>query len=154
MISLAWDTSDKWLDGSSRVVAFMRLARKRSRSGLMVWSLLDTAYHDGYLTLSQDAFLKYFAADVPHAKAMELYAVQQPITKTLFSGRTVNAAWHTKPSWYAVSANDQTINPDLERCLAKRMNATTIELPSSHLSLVSHAKEITDLILEASGRQP
>ena len=110
--------------------------------------------HDGYLTLSQDAFLKYFAADVPHAKALALYAVQQPITKALFSGRTVNAAWHTKPSWYAVSANDQTINPDLERFLAKRMNATTIELPSSHLSLVSHAKEITDLILEASGRQP
>ena len=110
--------------------------------------------HDGYLTLSQDAFLKYFAADVPHAKAMELYAVQQPITKALFSGRTVNAAWHTKPSWYAVSANDQNINPDLERFLAKRMNATTVELPSSHLSLVSHAKEITDLILEASGRQP
>lgn len=110
--------------------------------------------HDGYLTLSQDAFLKYFASDVPRAKALALYAVQQPITKTLFSGRTVNAAWHTKPSWYAVSANDQTINPDLERFLAKRMNATTIELPSSHLSLVSHAKEITDLILEASGRQP
>ncbi|KJZ53911.1 alpha/beta fold hydrolase [Pseudomonas marginalis] len=110
--------------------------------------------HDGYLTLSQDAFLKYFAADVPQAKALALYAVQQPITKTLFSGRTVNAAWHTKPSWYAVSANDQTINPDLERFLAKRMNATTIELPSSHLSLVSHAKEITDLILEASGRPP
>lgn len=41
--------------------------------------------HDGYLTLSQDAFLKYFAADVPRAKALELYAVQQPIAKTLFS---------------------------------------------------------------------
>jgi hypothetical protein len=93
--------------------------------------------HGGYLTLNQDAFLKYFAADVPRAKAMQLYAVQQPM-----------------PSWYAVSANDQTINPDLERFLAKRMDATTIELPSSHLSLVSHAKEITDLILEASGRQP
>ena len=110
--------------------------------------------HDGYLTLNQDAFLKYFAADVPRAKALELYAVQQPIAKTLFNGSTVNAAWHTKPSWYAVSSNDQTINPDLERFLAKRMNATTIELPSSHLSLVSHAKAITDLILEASGRQP
>ncbi|MFL1550373.1 alpha/beta fold hydrolase [Pseudomonas sp. D47] len=110
--------------------------------------------HNGYLTLNQDAFLKYFAADVPRAKALELYAVQQPITKTLFSGSTVNAAWHTKPSWYAVSSNDQTISPDLERFLAKRMNATTLELPSSHLSLVSHAKEITDLILEASGRQP
>lgn len=109
--------------------------------------------HDGYLSLSQDAFLKYFAADVPRAKALELFAVQQPISKNL-NGRIANAAWRIKPSWYAVSSNDQTINPDLERFLAKRMNANTIELPSSHLSLVSHAKEITDLILEASGRQP
>ncbi len=67
--------------------------------------------------------------------------------------RTTAAAWHTKPSWYAVSSLDQTINPDLERFLAKRKNATTIELPSSHLSLVSHSKEIADLILKAAGRQ-
>ncbi|MGY2398894.1 alpha/beta hydrolase [Pseudomonas sp. SDO5271_S396] len=109
--------------------------------------------HDGYLSLNQQAFLKYFAADVPPAKAMELFAVQQPISKNLNS-RIAHAAWREKPSWYAVSSNDQTINPDLERFLAKRMNANTIELPSSHLSLVSHAREISDLILEASGRQP
>jgi len=113
-----------------------------------------TEEHDGFISLKQDAFLKYFASDVPHEKAMELFAVQQPIAKTLFTDRTTAAAWHTKPSWYAVSSLDQTINPDLERFLAKRMNATTIELPSSHLSLVSHAKEIADLILEAAGRQP
>lgn len=113
-----------------------------------------TEEHGGFISLKQDAFLKYFASDVPHAKAMQLFAVQQPIAKTLFTDRTTAAAWHSKPSWYAVSSLDQTINPDLERFLAKRMNASTIELPSSHLSLVSHAKEITDLILEASGRQP
>lgn len=109
--------------------------------------------HEGYLSLSQEAFVKYFAADLPREKAMALYAVQQPVSKNL-NTRNPHAAWRTKPSWYAVSANDQTINPDLERFLAKRMKATTIELPSSHLSLISHAKEITDLILEASGRQP
>lgn len=115
-----------------------------------------TEEHDGFISLKQDAFLKYFASDVPHDKAMELFAVQQPIAKTLFTDRTTAAVWHTKPSWYAVSSLDQTINPDLdlERFLAKRMNATTIELPSSHLSLVSHSKEIADLILEAAGRQP
>src|SRR5882672_10397578 len=46
-ISLGCDTSDKWPASSSTVVAFMRLARNRSRSGLMVWSCLDTAYQDG-----------------------------------------------------------------------------------------------------------
>jgi pimeloyl-ACP methyl ester carboxylesterase len=113
-----------------------------------------TEEHDGFVSLKQDAFLKYFAGDVPHDKAMQLFAVQQPIAKTLFTDRTTAAAWHTKPSWYAVSSQDQTINPDLERFLAKRMGATTIELPSSHLSLVSHSKEIADLILVATGRQP
>ncbi|MBV6821875.1 alpha/beta hydrolase [Pseudomonas sp. PD9R] len=112
-----------------------------------------TEEHDGYISLKQDAFLKYFASDVPHDKAMQLFAEQQPIAKTLFTDRTTVAAWHTKPSWYAVSTQDQTINPDLERFLAKRMGATTIELPSSHLSLVSHAKEIADLIVAAAGRQ-
>jgi pimeloyl-ACP methyl ester carboxylesterase len=59
----------------------------------------------------------------------------------------------SKPSWYAVSKLDQTINPDLERFLAKRMNATTIELDAGHLSLVSQPKEIADLILAAAGRR-
>lgn len=107
--------------------------------------------HAGYLTLNQDAFLKYFADDVPREKALALHAVQQPIAKTLFNGRTSAAAWHDKPSWYAVSSEDQTISPDLQRFLAKRMAATTIELPAGHLSLVSRAEDIADLILEAAG---
>jgi hypothetical protein len=52
-----------------------------------------------------------------------------------------------------VSKLDQTINPDLERLLAKRMNATTVELEAGHLSLVSHPKDIADLILAAAGRK-
>jgi pimeloyl-ACP methyl ester carboxylesterase len=58
-----------------------------------------------------------------------------------------------KPTWYQVSTEDRTINPELERFLAKRMNATTIELASSHLSLVSHPQEIADLILAAAGHR-
>jgi pimeloyl-ACP methyl ester carboxylesterase len=80
-----------------------------------------------------------------------LYAVQEPTAASLFDERTTAAAWHFKPSWYAVSKLDQTINPDLERFLAKRMNATTVELNAGHLSLVSHPKEIADLILAAAG---
>ena len=109
--------------------------------------------HDGYVSLTQDAYLKYFGGDLPHDQALALYATQQPIAKTLFNGKTTVAAWHTKPSWYAVSKNDMTTSPDLERFLAKRMHATTIELDSSHLSLVSHPQEIADLILQAAGRK-
>jgi len=112
-----------------------------------------TQEHDGYITLKEDAYVKYFAGDLPVDEARALFATQQPIAKTLFGGRTTVAAWRSKPSWYAVSKNDQTTSPDLERFLAKRMNATTVELDSSHLSLVSHPQEIADLILQAAGRK-
>jgi pimeloyl-ACP methyl ester carboxylesterase len=108
--------------------------------------------HDGFTKLSEEAFLKYFANGVETEKARVLYAVQWPTAATIFAGRTSTAAWRSKPSWYAVSKNDQTINPDLERFLAKRMNATTVELDAGHLSLVSHAKEVANLILAAAGQ--
>lgn len=108
--------------------------------------------HDGYTLLSEDAFLKFFANGVESKKAKVLYAVQGATASTLFSGRTTAAAWRAKPSFYAVSKQDQTINPDLERFLAKRMDATTIELEAGHLSLVSHPRQIADLILQAAGR--
>jgi pimeloyl-ACP methyl ester carboxylesterase len=110
--------------------------------------------HDGFTQLSEQAFINDFANGVPHDKAKVLYAVQEPTAASLFAGRTTQAAWHTKPSWYAVSKNDRTINPDLERFLAARMKATTIELDAGHLSLVSHPKEVADLILQAAGVAP
>jgi pimeloyl-ACP methyl ester carboxylesterase len=107
---------------------------------------------DGYTTLSEDAFLKYFANGVPHEKAELLYAVQWPTAASLLGDRTTAAGWRTKPTWYAVSRQDETIAPELERFLAHRMNATTVELDAGHLSLVSHPKEVADLILTAAGR--
>ena len=109
--------------------------------------------HDGFTRLSEESFLKYFANDVEPKEAKVLYAVQEPTATSLFGGRTKAAAWRSKPAWYAVSKQDQTINPDLERFLAKRMNATTVELEAGHLSLVSHPGEIADLILTAAGRK-
>ena len=107
---------------------------------------------DGFTNLSEQAFLKYFANGVGHEKAEVLYAEQQPTAASLFGGRTTVAAWRFKPSWYAVSKLDQTISADLERFLAARMKATTVELEAGHLSLVSHSREIADLILAAAGR--
>jgi pimeloyl-ACP methyl ester carboxylesterase len=102
--------------------------------------------------LSEAAFLRDFAGDLPPAKAKALYAVQAPFQKALLTGKTTNAAWRSKPSFYAVSTEDRTINPDLERFMAKRMGAKTIEIKSSHLSMISHPQEVTALILEAAGR--
>ena len=102
--------------------------------------------------LSEAAFLHDFAGDLPEAKAKVLYAVQEPFQKALLTGKTTHAAWRSKPSFYAVSTEDRTINPDLERFMAKRMGAKTIEVKASHLSLISHFDEITRLILEAAGQ--
>ena len=103
--------------------------------------------------LSEKAFLRDFAGDLPEAKARVLYAVQEPFHKALLTGKTTHAAWRSKPSFYAVSTEDRTINPDLERFMAKRMGAKLIEVKASHLSLISHPDEITQLILEAAGQQ-
>ncbi|HEY6449915.1 MAG TPA: alpha/beta hydrolase [Candidatus Cybelea sp.] len=106
---------------------------------------------DGFARLSEGAFLSDFANGVEPVKAHELYAVQASNAGTLSStARTTVAAWRTKPSWYAVSKLDRTINPDLERFMAARMKATTIEVDAGHLSLVSHAPEVTALILQAA----
>ena len=101
--------------------------------------------------LTEEAFLRDFAGDVDPATARVLYAVQGRISDTLFTAKVTQAAWRSKPCYYQVSTEDRTINPDLERFMAKRMNAKTIELPASHLGIISHAKEIADLILEAAG---
>ena len=103
--------------------------------------------------LSEAAFLKDFAGDLAADRARVLFAVQQPFHKALLAGKTTQAAWRSKPSFYAVSTEDRTIDPGLERFMAKRMNARTVELEASHLSLISHPQAIADLILEAAGRR-
>jgi pimeloyl-ACP methyl ester carboxylesterase len=103
--------------------------------------------------LTEEAFLRDFAGDLPKARAKVLFAVQEPFHKALLAAKTTQAAWRSKPSFYAVSTEDRTINPDLERFMAKRMGAKTIELTSSHLSMISHPEAITALILEAAGQK-
>lgn len=76
--------------------------------------------------LSEAAFLRDFAGDLPAARARDLYAVQQPFHRALLTGKTTQAAWRSKPSFYAVSTEDRTIHPDLERFMAKRMGATKL----------------------------
>jgi len=106
---------------------------------------------DGFAQLSEPAFLHDFGGDLDPVKARALYAVQGQASQSIFSARTTQAAWRVKPTWYAVSKQDHTINPDLQRFMAKRMNAQTIEVDASHLSLISHPQEIANLILKAAG---
>jgi pimeloyl-ACP methyl ester carboxylesterase len=103
--------------------------------------------------LSEEAFLRDFASDLPESKAKALYAVQEPFQRALLTGKTTHAAWRLKPTFYAVSTEDRTINSELERFMAKRMGAKTIEVKAGHLSMITHPDEISQLILEAAGQR-
>jgi len=105
---------------------------------------------DGFGALSEQAFVRDFAGDLPRSEALGLYAVQQRVAKPVTQARTTAAAWRQKPSWYAVSSDDRTINPELQRFMARRMQATTIELAASHVSLLSRPVEVADLIIAAT----
>lgn len=101
--------------------------------------------------LGEAAFLRDFAGDLPETRARMLYAVQQPFNRALLTGQVTQAAWRSKPSFYAVSTADRTINPDLQRFMAKRMKARTVEIEASHVSMISQPDAVTKLILEAAG---
>lgn len=103
----------------------------------------------GLLYVDRSQFPAYFAGDVPAAEAAALASVQRPVSPSIFGEKMGPPAWRQIKSWYQVSENDRMIPPDTERMMASRANATTISLPSSHASLVSHSREVADLILEA-----
>ena len=107
---------------------------------------------DGFFWLNEETFLRDFAGDLEPATARALCAVQSPGADALLTDRTTVAAWRSRPCWYQVPTEDRTINPELQRFLAQRMKATTIELRSSHVSLLSHPREIADLIRAAAGQ--
>lgn len=102
--------------------------------------------------LSEEAFVRDFAPDLPPARARALHAAQWPFKKSLTATPARHAAWRSKPSFYAVSTQDRVIDPDLQRFMAKRMKATTVELAASHVSLLSRPREVAGLILDAAGR--
>ena len=99
----------------------------------------------GFAWIPEDDFVNHFAADVDPAKATVMYAVQQPLQSTFEDVMGV-PAWKSLPSWYLVADDDQAIPPDAERMFAERMGATTIEVPSSHVAMVSHPDEAVELI--------
>jgi pimeloyl-ACP methyl ester carboxylesterase len=75
---------------------------------------------------------------------------QKPAAKAVFDQSVESAAWKTIPSWYLVGQEDQAINPDLERFMAKRIGAKTTEIKASHVPFISHPREVANLIEAAS----
>jgi pimeloyl-ACP methyl ester carboxylesterase len=103
----------------------------------------------GFAWLSEEDFVAHFAADVEPTKARVMYAVQQPLAGSAFADVMAAPAWKTVPSWYLVATNDEAIPPDAERQFASRIGATIVEVPSSHVPMVSHPKDVFELIVSA-----
>ena len=109
-----------------------------------------TVDEQGFAWIPEDDFVSHFAGDVDPAKARVLHAVQQGLSMSTFEDVMGVPAWRSIPSWYLVATNDQAIPPDAERMFAQRMGATTVEVPSGHLAMVTHPDETVKLIEAAA----
>jgi pimeloyl-ACP methyl ester carboxylesterase len=103
----------------------------------------------GFAWLPEDDFVGHFAADVDPVKAKVMFAVQQPLTISALDDVMGVPAWKSLPSWFLVADGDQALPPDAERLFAKRMGATTVEISSNHVAMVSHPEDVLQLIKKA-----
>jgi pimeloyl-ACP methyl ester carboxylesterase len=92
----------------------------------------------------------FFAGDLSEEEQQLVWATQGVPDADLFNQKLPGTAWRTKPSWYIVANNDQTVNPDLERFVAKRMGAHTYDVDSSHVPMLSHPDFVLDVIRDAA----
>ncbi len=104
----------------------------------------------GFAWLPEDNFVNHFAADVPPVKARVMYATQQPLAASALEDVMGVPAWKSLPTWFLVPDGDQAIPPDAERQFAARMGATTTEIASNHVAMVSHPDEAVTIIKSAA----
>ncbi|HET9306251.1 MAG TPA: alpha/beta hydrolase, partial [Candidatus Sulfotelmatobacter sp.] len=104
---------------------------------------------DGRIWLRPEG-TKYFCGDLSEQEQKLVWATQGVPKPDLFSAKAGGTAWKSKPSWYIVGKKDQTVHPDLERAMAKRMKATTYELDSSHVPMLSQPEKVLDVIRAAA----
>ncbi|MFJ8228769.1 alpha/beta fold hydrolase [Streptomyces sp. NPDC094448] len=118
-------------------------------------ALNPVPYSDGVrkgtdLYIKTDKFHSVFAADLPVSQTKLMAVEQRPIAQACFEEAAPGAAWRTVPSWFVVSRHDKAIAPDLERWEAKRAGSKTVEIDSSHVSMMSHPDVVTRQIREAA----
>ena len=91
-----------------------------------------------------------FAQDLPDREKQVLTATQGPTAASVFEAKITTAAWKTKPSWFVIASNDRAVAPELEKAEAAAIKGTSITVPSSHVVMLSHPKEVADLIEQAA----
>ena len=106
----------------------------------------------GFLSLPAASFAGNFAQDLPAARTKVLATVQGLFPAKNFAEPVTVAAWKNKPNYYIVASQDRMIDPGLQRDFAKKLNATTTTLPTSHVPMVSQPKQVADVILAAVQR--
>jgi pimeloyl-ACP methyl ester carboxylesterase len=104
----------------------------------------------GFTTIKQEIFARALGQDVNSTEADIMAVAQKPFHKSIFAEKSGPPAWKQLPTWYQVSENDHSIPPDIQCKFAKQMNATTISLPASHASYISHPDQIAQLIVNAA----
>ena len=104
----------------------------------------------GFAWLPEHDFVNHFAADVEPARAKVMHAVQQPLAGSALSEVMSAPAWNSLPTWYLVAKSDQAIPPDAERLFARRMGATTVEVETNHVAMVSHPDDVVELVKTAA----
>jgi len=119
---------------------------KKFPKGLLVFD------KGGFVYINPEAFGQVIAQDADPAQVKVIAAAQKPFNQSILAEKSGPPAWKQLPSWYQVSENDHAIPPDAERLFAKQINATTISLPSSHASPLSHPNEVAQLILDAANK--
>jgi hypothetical protein len=104
----------------------------------------------GFAWLPEDDFVNHFAADVDPLRAKVMHAVQQPLAGSALGEVMLVPAWKSLPSWYLVADGDQAIPPDAERLFAQRMGATSVEVATNHVAMVSHPDDVVQLVMAAA----
>jgi pimeloyl-ACP methyl ester carboxylesterase len=108
----------------------------------------------GFAWLPEDDFVNHFAADVDPVRARVMFAVQQPLHWSALGEVMGVPAWKSLPSWFLIADGDQVIPPDAQRQFAPRMGATTVEVSTNHVAMVSHPDEVLQLIRTAAEAVP
>jgi len=105
---------------------------------------------DGYLTISEEGIKRYFAADLPPEEQAVVAATQGPFHSRTLTAPVSQVAWRDKPTFMVVATKDAIIPPQMERDQVKAAKATAIEVPSSHVAMLSFPKEVAELIITAA----
>jgi pimeloyl-ACP methyl ester carboxylesterase len=103
----------------------------------------------GFARLPEHDFINHFAADVDPVKAKVMFAVQQPLHWSALGEVLGVPAWKSLPTWFLIADGDQAIPPEAQRVFAPRMGATTVEVSTNHVAMVSHPDEVLQLIKTA-----